>query len=120
MNWLPIIVTLCVVGFIFLFVLLPLVVLACIKSHQRRDEKVERRVIIQRSLHVGKCSLNSLAGGGVMGEALGRSMQSLRSVGREGGEEYRKRRPPINPDAFFELDDVTLDDTATDSLIACK
>jgi hypothetical protein len=117
MNWLPIIVTLCIVGFIFVFILLPLVIFACIKSVQRREEKVERREIIQRSLHASKCSLNSLGGAG-----MSRSVQSLRSVEAEyqGADDYRKRRPLIHPNAFLELDDVTLDDTTTDRILAYK
>jgi hypothetical protein len=88
MNWVPIIVICSIVGSILVFIVLPLMLFACIKSRQRRVERVERRVQAQ-SLHASRESLASMRNAP---RAMRASRESLESL----DESHRKRRPPVD------------------------
>lgn len=101
MNWVPIIVICSVVGSILVFVVLPLMLFACIKSRQRREEKTERREVLIQSLHASRESLASIGGrgaGGTAARALRASRESLDSLGAGDLDDSRvkKRRPPVD------------------------
>jgi len=60
MNTVPIIITTVIASCVIVFIIIPLLIFACIKSIQRKEEKVERREALQRSLHASKASLCSI------------------------------------------------------------
>lgn len=99
MNTLPIIVTTVVAGFVIVFIIIPLLIFACIKSVQRKEEKIERREALSRSLHASKASLCSFE------TPLGPP------------EEVKKRRPPLKIDTgLFEMSGPTSDEPTSDSI----
>lgn len=99
MNTLPIIITTVIAGSVIVFVIIPLLIFACIKSIQRKEEKVERREALQRSLHASKASLCSIQ------SPLGPP------------EEVKKRRPPLRIDTgYMDITGATVDDSNSDSI----
>ena len=89
MNWVPIIIICSIVGSILIFVVLPLMLFALIKSRQRRYEKVERREQA-RSLHASCESLNSMRGRPRAARGSRGSLDSLDDMS------HKKRRPPVD------------------------
>ena len=102
LNWLPIIIICSIVGCIFVFFILPLMLFACFKSRQRRVEKVERKTTLAQSLRASRESLASTRGG----RALRASRESLDSLGG-GIDPGKRRRPPLGS-----FDDTTFSDSA--------
>ena len=108
-SWLdpvPIILAAVITGCVLLLVVCPLSIFALLKSSQRREEKIERRETLRRSIRLKSQSATAAQSG-------------FASRNNDTDDNSRPIRPPIN-NKFLNISGITMDDSSTDSAFKAK
>lgn len=106
-NIVPIVLAAAITGGVLLLVVCPLAIFAMVKSSHRKEEKLERRESLRRSIRAN--STRSAV-----------SMTTTKAASE--GDEVRRQRPPMHSlkNKFLDLSGVTMDDSSTDSAFKAK